>query len=167
MTQKPKTRSTEADIRLIRPYYGDAAVLQGFGEHSEVYGRFGLKGHNGLDLGLVMAPVLAAHDGIVEFAGDAGEWPMLGAAAGIAVLLEAPGFRTEYAHLMRTYVTVGDVVKAGDVIGISGNTGATTGYHLHFGLLLKPFNHGNGYAGRIDPTPYMDTPTPVEVPAHE
>ena len=102
----------------------------------------------------------AAHDGIIEFAGDGGEWPMLGSAAGIAVLLLADGYRTEYAHLMRAYVRTGDSVAAGDVIGISGKTGATTGYHLHFGLILSPYTPTNGYAGRTDPAPYLHTPTP-------
>lgn len=142
--------------RLLRPFYGNPKVLQGFSDNAAVYGRFGFKGHMGLDIGIVMQPVLAAHDGIVEFAGDGAEWPMLGGAAGIGILLEAETFRTEYAHLMKAYVKTGDVVAAGDVIGISGNTGATTGHHLHFGMLLKPYTPGNGYSGRVDPTPYLE-----------
>lgn len=160
MIAKSIPKAAEAKIRLLRPHYGEAAVLQDFAENSTVYKRFGMDGHNGLDIGLVMQPVLAAHDGIIEFAGDGGEWPMLGSAAGIAVLLLADGYRTEYAHLMRAYVRTGDSVAAGDVIGISGKTGATTGYHLHFGLILSPYTPTNGYAGRTDPAPYLHTPTP-------
>lgn len=141
--------------RLLRPFYGNPKVLQGFSDNAAVYGRFGFKGHMGLDIGIVMQPVLAAHDGIVEYAGDGGEWPIMGAAAGECILLKGDGFRTGYAHLSRQYVGIGDVVKAGDVIGISGDTGATTGFHLHFELLLSPLDMLNGYAGRTDPTPYL------------
>lgn len=48
------------------------------------------------------------------------------------------GFTTRYAHMSRTLVRKGQKVKAGQVIGLSGNTGATTGPHLHFEL------HRNG-----------------------
>lgn len=140
------------------PYYGDAPTLQEFGANSDVYARFGFAGHMGLDIGIVMQPVLAAHNGIVEFAGDGGEWPLMGAAAGTCILLKGEGFRTGYAHLSRSYMNIGDEVKAGDVIGISGDSGATTGYHLHFELMPMPHDHSNGYAGRVDPAPYMEVP---------
>lgn len=152
--------------RLVAPFYGAPPLLQKFGDHAEVYSRFGFKGHMGNDYGIIMQPVLAAHDGTVEFSGDGGEWPIMGAAAGTCILLDGDTLRTGYAHLHHSYVAVGTEVKAGDVIGISGDTGATTGYHLHFEVLPKPTDHKNGYAGRVDPTPYLPTPTPVEAP-HE
>lgn len=157
MTPRTKTKPVESLPALLLPFYGDAQLLQEFGAHEEVYKRFGFSGHMGLDYGIVMQPVLAAHDGIVEFSGDGGEWPMMGAAAGTCILLknEDLSLRTGYAHLLRVYVGIGDVVKAGDVIAVSGDTGATTGYHLHFEVLPMPTDHGNGYAGRVDPTPYL------------
>lgn len=148
--------------RLLQPLYGNPAVLQGFSDNAEVYGRFGFKGHMGIDIGVVKQPVLAAHDGIVEFAGDGGEWPIMGAAAGNCILLKGQTLRTGYAHLEKSYVGIGEEVKAGDVIGISGDTGATTGYHLHFEVMPIPHDHHNGYAGRVDPTPYLYSPTSVE-----
>lgn len=150
--------------RLLQPYYGNPDILQGFGAHEEVYKRFGFQGHMGLDIGIAMQPVLAAHDGIVEFAGDGGEWPIMGAAAGTCILLDGDTLRTGYAHLRHSYMGIGDEVKAGDVIAISGDTGATTGFHLHFEVLPKPTLHNNGYAGRVDPTPYLNAPTPIEAP---
>jgi murein DD-endopeptidase MepM/ murein hydrolase activator NlpD len=142
--------------RLLKPFYGEARLLQGFGDNSEVYSRFGFKGHMGNDYGLISAPVLAAQDGIVEYAGDGGEWPMMGSAAGICILIKGETVRTGYAHLERAYVKTGETVKAGDVIGLSGATGAVTGPHLHFEVITLPYLHSNGYAGRIDPTPYME-----------
>jgi murein DD-endopeptidase MepM/ murein hydrolase activator NlpD len=153
---KPKTEAPK--IELFYPFAGDGEgipVLQPFGGHPDVYKRFGQKGHPGVDFALYVAPVLAAHDGVVEFAGDGGEWPVMGSAAGQCIVLEADDYRTGYAHLSRVYVGVGEHVTAGQVIGISGNTGAVTGHHLHFDLMLKPLDMKNGYAGRTDPMPYL------------
>lgn len=68
---------------------------------------------------------------------------------------------------------IGCEVQNGDLIGYADNTGASTGDHLHFGL--KPVAQGeawgvwynlqqnNGYFGAIDPTPFFDQSTPVQV----
>ena len=153
---KPKTIPAESLPALQNPFYGEREVLQGFGAHEEVYQRFGFRGHMGLDFACPEAtPILAAHDGVVEFAGDGGEWPVMGSAAGECVLIKGEGLRTGYAHLSRVYVATGSSVKAGDVIALSGHTGATTGPHLHFEVLPMPLNMKNGYAGRTDPTPYL------------
>ena len=65
--------------------------------------------------------------------------------------------QTVYAHLSKHYVKVGDKVKAGDRVGLSGNTGASTGPHLHFGF--RPWNWktllNNGFKGYVDPTPFL------------
>ncbi len=49
----------------------------------------------------------------------------------------ADNYSTCYAHLSRFRVSVGDIVKQGDVIGLSGNTGVSTGPHLHFEIRYK------------------------------
>ena len=157
MTPRTKTSPAESLPALQNPFYGEPSLLQPFGAHPDVYSRFGFLGHMGNDYGIVMQPVLAAHDGIVEYQGSGGEWPMMGSAAGECILLKSDelGLRTGYAHLSRIYVNTGDSVKAGDVIAISGDTGATTGFHLHFEVIQMPYTHNNGFAGRVDPTPYL------------
>lgn len=133
-----------------------APILQGFGENKDVYRRFGQEGHNGLDLGVVMQPVKAVSDGVVRFAGNGAGEPLMGAAAGECILLKHPdGTQSGYAHLHSYFVEEGAEVKAGDAIAISGNTGATTGYHLHIEVLGYPLDVRNGYMGRVDPLPLL------------
>lgn len=57
---------------------------------------------------------------------------------------------TVYAHLSKVNVSVNQQVKQGMTIGRSGNTGNSTGAHLHFGLFLD-----NYYGNHVDPTPYL------------
>lgn len=57
------------------------------------------------------------------------------------------GFKTRYAHENAIYVSVGDTVSAGEVIGTVGRTGNATGNHLHFEIIL------NGT--RVDPAPSL------------
>jgi len=53
--------------------------------------------------------------------------------------------------MIERLVKVNDKITAGDILGISGNTGNSTGPHLHFGVFPKPRDRGNGYAGYINP----------------
>lgn len=84
-------------------------------------------GHNGLDFGVpVGTPIKATMDGKVISAG----WNNQG--YGNLVIVENGAFRTYYAHLSSIPVSVGDSVTAGATIGLSGNTGHSTGPHLHY-----------------------------------
>jgi murein DD-endopeptidase MepM/ murein hydrolase activator NlpD len=84
-------------------------------------------GHNGLDFGIVVGtPVEATMDGKVISAG----WNNQG--YGNLVIVENGSYRTYYAHLSSIPVSVGDSVTAGTTIGLSGNTGNSTGPHLHY-----------------------------------
>lgn len=139
--------------------------MQGFGANKRVYKRFGQEGHNGLDLGVVEGvAVLAMADGVVRFAGEGSREKLMGSAAGNCILLTSESFLTGYAHLSRLYVREGDSVKAGDVLGLSGMTGATTGPHLHAELIPLPLCLDNGYLGRIDPLPYITLPSSRKTP---
>jgi len=84
-------------------------------------------GHNGLDFGIpVGTPIKSTMDGKVVHAG----WNNQG--YGNLVIVENASYRTYYAHLSSIPVSVGDLVTAGTSIGLSGNTGNSTGPHLHY-----------------------------------
>lgn len=84
-------------------------------------------GHIALDFGApVGTPVHATMDGKVVYAG----WNDQG--YGNLVIVENGAFRTYYAHLSKVPVKVGKTISAGGVIGRSGNTGNSTGPHLHY-----------------------------------
>jgi len=84
------------------------------------------QGHPGIDLGLWMrASVYAMHEGIVEVA----DWSTAG--YGFYVQLRGTEWWTLYAHLDEIHVVAGQVVNAGDTIGLGNSTGNSTGPHLH------------------------------------
>ncbi|MGP9605604.1 M23 family metallopeptidase [Glutamicibacter sp. AOP33-2CA-4] len=152
-------------VAFVHPTEGRGEVTQPFGANPRAYKQLGLAGHNGLDLGVREGtPVVAVCDGEVAFAGQGVNHILMGASAGMSSLVEhkvgKARFYTGYAHLSRLYVSAGQVVKAGDVIGLSGASGLTTGDHLHFELIPVLANGrmalDNGYLGRRDPAPYLE-----------
>lgn len=83
--------------------------------------------HEGVDLGVSTGtPVRAAADGVVKSAGWSGGYGRL------LVIDHGGGWETYYAHLSEFRVAKGDMVRKGQVVARSGNTGRTTGPHLHF-----------------------------------
>ncbi len=103
--------------------------------------------HEGIDIagcGLG-SPIYAANNGVVARSG------YNGTLGNEVVIDHQNGYYTQYAHLTKIYVKTGQSVSYGDTIGSMGNTGRSTGVHLHFGLwkgglpyrggtLLNPFN---------------------------
>jgi murein DD-endopeptidase MepM/ murein hydrolase activator NlpD len=138
-------------ISLHRPIPNDIGqVSQWFGEHPEWYGKFSLAGHNGIDYAVpATTPVLAAHDGIVRLEGYDPE------GYGIYMYIISDRFQTLYAHLSKPIVEHGQAVIAQQSIALSGNSGNSTGPHLHFGLKIKGM-HNQAYRDWIDPVPFRD-----------
>lgn len=135
---------------LIRPFNGLHPVTQTWGVNPQDYARFGLKGHNGIDYGTPVGTVIIApHDGnILEVASDPGGY-------GLYVKIENDQEGSILAHLSQQDVRVGEYVRRGDRIGLSGNTGNSTGPHLHWGYYRKPRNKADGYSGTTNPWPYL------------
>jgi murein DD-endopeptidase MepM/ murein hydrolase activator NlpD len=99
--------------------------------------------HAGLDFGApVGSPVRAAADGTVEFAGEARGF-------GNHVRIQHAGFETSYSHLsvIPDAIRPGVKVKEGDTVALSGNTGLSTGPHLHFEFYLN--------RDAVDPLPHF------------
>ncbi|MEO6797999.1 MAG: peptidoglycan DD-metalloendopeptidase family protein [Candidatus Dormibacter sp.] len=90
-------------------------------------------GHNGWDYALAYENVLAAGDGTVRLAGTDPNNPCFGQ----TIIIDHPnGLSTRYAHLSQIYVAVGAAIQRGQVIALSGNTGCSSGPHLHFGVYV-------------------------------
>ncbi len=91
----------------------------------------GIHGTNAVDFGApVGTPVKASLDGEVILSKGGGAYN--GGYGNYIVIKHSNGTQTLYAHLSKTEVSVGRKVSKGDVIGKSGNTGRSTGPHLHF-----------------------------------
>ena len=85
--------------------------------------------HRGIDLGYpVGTPVMAAFDGIVRVS----KGNNTGGYGNLIVIRHNNGLETYYGHLSRRLVNPGQIVHAGDIIGLGGNTGRSYGAHLHF-----------------------------------
>jgi len=136
-------------MQLIKPFNGNYPVTQRFGDtYTDP------KGHKGIDYALpVGTPVLAAADGIVEKAGvdNTGYGNMI-------LVRHTWNDGTVYAHLRNWAVQPGQQVKAGEIIGYSGNTGNSTGAHLHFEYRTVC----NDYKSAIDPEIFMKDSSPIQ-----
>lgn len=90
----------------------------------------GIHGHNAVDYGMpVGSPLYSAADGVVITSKGSG-WN--GGYGGLVTIKHPNGTQTWYGHMSSTAVSVGQKVTQGQLIGYSGNTGESTGPHLHF-----------------------------------
>lgn len=147
----------------------------------KLYAHFQMVGHNGDDLGAGEQNLYAACDGMVI---EKQTVPARGFGLGILTdnqaHLDAAGdhyVKVRYWHLKTMYVEVGDHVTAGQLIGVTNNTGYSSGNHLHFEVqpmnkdagdhpMLAFPNGGAGViAGAIDPTPFFTGMYAQDVPA--
>ncbi len=97
------------------------------GRITSVFGHRHNRMHYGVDLKLQEGdPVQCAFDGLVRISRY---HPQFG---NVVVVRHANGLETLYGHLSARNVEAGDAVEAGQVIGLGGNTGRSTGSHLHF-----------------------------------
>lgn len=99
--------------------------------------------HKGIDISNRGAPgIMAADGGTVVIAG----WPSPWAYGNRVLIDHGNGFATLYAHLSQIYVSAGQRVSQGAVIGQMGTTGRSTGIHLHFeirkaGVAVNPLSY--------------------------
>jgi murein DD-endopeptidase MepM/ murein hydrolase activator NlpD len=141
-------------IKIVGDYRHQVGQYYGMTDYAKS-GAYNGAPHNGIDLssipnknGFLDLRVRAAKEGkviMVTHESVSGGW-------GNAVVVEHPdGMFTLYGHLSRVVVKEGQKVKQGQMLGIEGNTGASTGRHLHFSIYMKitiyktPWYYGPGY----------------------
>lgn len=127
-------------------------ITQQWGINPDIYARFGLKGHNGIDYRLfdtsgnksTEADVYSPHMGVViEIGYDQDGY-------GNYIKIENNSEGSILAHMKEIVVNIGDTLSEGVKIGIADNTGFSTAPHLHWGYYPKPRIRDNGYSGTIN-----------------
>lgn len=150
-----------------------AVVSQFFGENPtkylpanhwiiQAYGNYQPDGHTGTDyvcpIGtkvVAVKPGRVLHEGYLSGTYANNPWWIAPAFAGCCLVIDHGDFIGIYGHLNATHVNVGDWVIEGEHVADSGNTGASTGPHLHFEVLPDGFNLFASFFGRVDPSIYL------------
>lgn len=127
-----------------RPVGDFQGVSSGFGWRTHPV-RGTREFHNGIDYrGRQGDPVIATADGVVEYAG----YHQASGYGNLIIISHDFGFKTFYGHLHNLNVKTGDFVKQGDLIGGIGNTGVSTGPHLHYEV--------NFVQRKLNPAPFVE-----------
>ncbi len=152
-------------------------ISQLFGQNPQLYTQFEvpapnggtepMQGHDGIDMPTpIGTPVFAAHDGFIGGANMDNRgyglyitqhWIEDGV---IYELIYGHFDSIHYPDISENVLDNTRPVKQGDIIGLSGNTGNSTGPHLHLGLRIYNLqgqiqNQTNGFNGCVDPLPYL------------
>jgi len=146
---------------LHYPFFGSYPVAFDFAVQptderiKKKYQEWGIVAHNGIDFGLQEGTeILACDEGVVTQAGYNGDH-------GISVTIKHSWGTSVYSHLQSLGVLINDGVTKVQFIGASGQTGFTTGPHLHFGIQPNSPDTNNGYLGYINPAPYLTETSPL------
>ena len=161
---------------MIHPVYAEPSQPFGSNPTSKIYpgspdywiierfGNYQPNGHTGTDYPVKEGTeVRAVTAGQVLHAGTIGgtyadnPWWIAPAFAGVFVVIDHGSFISIYGHLKSggLKVRAGDWVAEGQVIALSGNTGGSTGDHLHFEVMPDGWDFNNGMFGRVDPARYL------------
>ena len=167
--QQCKTReSWYGNIFCITQYFGHTA----FAATQPAYDG---RGHSGIDFGVVTGtPIEAALAGVITATGNTDQYKGCYSYGKWVLIKHANGLSTLYAHMSDIAVSPEQRVSTGDVIGYSGNTGYSTGPHLHFTVFatqaVKIVRVGDvkktkgcpdarvpaaGYEAYLNPLPYL------------
>ena len=124
-------RSIAFKLPFSMPVKTKVRYTSGFGNRNDPFGR-GTRRHEGQDLaGAYGSPIYATADGVVTHAGWESGYGRL------VTIRHQYGFETRYGHLSQIRATVGQKVSRGDRIGDMGNSGRSTGTHLHYEIRIS------------------------------
>lgn len=142
------------DIRILHPVKNPAfrdRITQIYGVNAANYPT---NGHAGVDIGLVTGSELVSPmDGVAVEVIDQGSG---GYGRYIKIEADAGWGHALLGHMSQFLVQQGQAVKAGQVIGLSGNTGNSTGPHVHIAMRIYPAPRNDGMNGWDDPLPYLE-----------
>jgi len=151
-------------IYLSAPVAGECVALQFWADNPDHYGQFhyngvALKGHNGIDFGVIPGTYILAVDPgrVTEIGEERG-------GIGRYLKIEHRWGESFYAHIDTILMDSGQLVKRGTRIAIIGDPEANVyttlpaphQSYLHFGIRIKPFNRFDGWGGFVDPLPYLN-----------
>jgi murein DD-endopeptidase MepM/ murein hydrolase activator NlpD len=106
---------------------GDSKITSGYGERRDPFHPGQHQQHHGVDIAADPgSPIFSAKNGRVTFAGDRGGY------GSVVEVTHGDGTVAIYAHMSNIKAKNGDFVRAGETLGEVGNTGRSTGPHLHF-----------------------------------
>lgn len=132
---KLQTLPDEIDLMLIDSLHGFCAPITG-----KINSRYSFRNkreHRGVDIKLnINDPVRVCFDGKVRVVMNPRQ---TGGYGNLIIVRHANGLETYYGHLSKVLVKSGEIVKAGEAIGLGGNTGRSTGAHLHFEIRYQGF----------------------------
>jgi hypothetical protein len=142
--------------RILYPL-DSVRITQRFGENPADYAP--LAGHNGVDFSCVVGtPLRAMADGKVVHIGDEGK-----SGYGLYMDVNHGPFISRTAHLSAPVKGDQQLVKKGEIIALSGNTGRSTGPHTHIGIRI--WGRWNAaYNGWQDPMPFFEGVAPIPAP---
>lgn len=142
----------ENDGDMMWPVKGDTRITAGYPSYSDGSPHWGIDivKSDGNTRG---QPFYAAQGGEVIIAKNDGNWNS--GFGNYCVIDHGDGTQTLYAHSDNILVSVGQVVKKGEKIGIIGATGNVTGPHLHFEVRVKK---ADGSVSRVNPLNYVSKP---------
>ena len=136
-------------LNFASPVPTNSKISQYFNERPAFYKPLGFKGHPGIDYAIrVGTPIVSVLWGeIIEIGWSNKGW-------GAYIKIKYDNYIAIYAHLSVINVVRGCYVTKGQKIGRSGNTGLSSGPHLHFGI-QDPKKINNGNKGYIDPLLFL------------
>lgn len=134
ITKQPKQKIVQNGTK--NPIGSDVAFLappsRGINNITSNFGARWGRNHNGIDIaGGIGDPIFAALDGMVSFSGVQDGY------GNVIIIKHGDGMETIYGHCSKLEKKVGDKVAKGDKIALVGNTGRSTGPHLHFELRVN------------------------------
>ena len=139
LEQERKVRGAIAALPLVKPMEQITGISSSFGYRKDPL-RLSLAFHGGIDFkGIYGEPVLATSNGRITWAGAHGPY------GNLVEIFHDNGVSTRYGHLRSANVSLGQEIARGDIIGWMGNTGRSTGPHLHYetrvnGRVIDPQN---------------------------